>query len=642
LIPNDDTCIGGRLRFFIEYWAREITSDPWVLELVKGTKIDFFFIPNNSMSRPNPVLCSPQAEEALDSMVTKLIKLQVVSRVSYSRDLVINPIFVVENHDGSYRLILNSSVVNEECVEYHHFRMETISEVLTQIQPGDYLASIDLVKGFYNVPLHPSHKPFFAFKWHGQYYVFNGLSMGLKEAPRIFTVIIKAILRYIRLKGFSIFAYLDDTCVKGASYYLALLAISFTCKVFQSCGFFIHPDKSIFLPTQRMKYLGYIIDTVKMTVELPIEKQISLFKQLRKLKRRVLSASPIKVRSLAKVIGVILSCAFASKYGKAHYRSLEFEKLRLMRELRDWEASGIVSQLVLPDIDWWLSLQLPIERVFSPVPISHVVTTDASTGGGWGAICANFRAAGVWPSNESYAIGLLELRAAVRALQHLPINWSGANIHFRIDNQVAISYVNKLGGRDPILNSEARVLWGMLETNHAFAHATYIPSKDNPADSLSRLMSRSQASLLDTEWKLDSAVFRNLCEEFGVCPKMDWFASQANTQLARFMSYEFDSLATGTDAFLSDWSEPDGYFFPPFCLLSRVLQKLQLDRPVSALIIHPFWPAQPWWPLIESLRSKFIQLPPSSVCLRLPNYPDLRHRLKNLKLQASMCYFTRN
>jgi hypothetical protein len=119
--------------------------------------------------------------------------------------------------------------------------------------------------------------------------------MGLKEAPRIFTVIIKAILRYVRIKGFSIFAYLDDTCVKGASYFLALLAIRFTCTVFQSCGFFIHPGKSVFLPTQRMKYLGFIIDTIKMTVELPIEKQISLFKQLRKLKRQVLSATPVKV-----------------------------------------------------------------------------------------------------------------------------------------------------------------------------------------------------------------------------------------------------------------------------------------------------------------------------------------------------------
>jgi hypothetical protein len=91
--------------------------------------VDFFQKPHPSMSRPNPVLRDDSSQQALDSMVQKLINLRVVSRVNYSPNFVVNPIFVVENHDGTYRLILNSLVVNEECVSYHHFKMETLSEV---------------------------------------------------------------------------------------------------------------------------------------------------------------------------------------------------------------------------------------------------------------------------------------------------------------------------------------------------------------------------------------------------------------------------------------------------------------------------------------------------------------------------------
>jgi hypothetical protein len=141
----------------------------------------------------------------------------------------------------------------------------------------------------------------------------------------------------------------------------------------------------------------------------------------------------------------------------------------LIQRQGDWEASGVVSGVILADLDWWLSLSTPIKRQFLPKSVSHVVTTDASTGGGWGAICASQRVAGVWPTGECYAIGLLELRAVVRAIQHLLFDWRNAYIHFRIDNQVALSYVNKLGGRDPVLNAEARILWGILEQNNAFA-----------------------------------------------------------------------------------------------------------------------------------------------------------------------------
>jgi hypothetical protein len=182
-------------------------------------------------------------------------------------------------------------------------------------------------------------------------------------------------------------------------------------------------------------------------------------------------------------------------------------------------------------------------------------------------------------------------------------------------------------------------LWEILERNNAFAHATYIPSRDSPADSLSRIVSRSKVSLLETEGRLDNNVFKEVCREFRFSPTIGWFASGDNTQLESFCSFEFDPLAECTDAFLQGWSRERGYVFPPFCLISRVLQKIQAEKPQVSVLIHPEWKSQPWWPELERLRTRFIQLPPTSNCLRLPEFPNLRHRLRKLVLQASFIFF---
>ena len=45
---------------------------------------------------------------------------------------------------------------------------------------------------------------------------------------------------------------------------------------FDSLGFTIHPDKSVFIPPQRLVLLGFIIDSVAMTISLTHEKTLKV------------------------------------------------------------------------------------------------------------------------------------------------------------------------------------------------------------------------------------------------------------------------------------------------------------------------------------------------------------------------------
>jgi len=49
-----------------------------------------------------------------------------------------------------------------------------------------------------------------------------------------------------------------------------------TFSQFDSLGFTIHPDKSVFIPSQCLVLLGFIIDSVAMTITLTPEKALKV------------------------------------------------------------------------------------------------------------------------------------------------------------------------------------------------------------------------------------------------------------------------------------------------------------------------------------------------------------------------------
>ena len=84
-------------------------------------------------------------------------------------------------------------------------------------------------------------------------------------------------------------------------------------------GFIINKEKSVLIPSQKMVFWGYVIDSVALTVSLPEEK-------LNKLKEKTLSLwekPRCSIRELAHVIGLIVSSFPAIKPARLYYRHLE-------------------------------------------------------------------------------------------------------------------------------------------------------------------------------------------------------------------------------------------------------------------------------------------------------------------------------
>jgi hypothetical protein len=193
--------------------------------------------------------------------------------------------------------------------------------------------------------------------------------------------------------------------------------------------------------------------------------------------------------------------------------------------------------------------------------------TDASLEG-WGVIWDGIELFGPWDSEFEERIDECELLAILYTVQCWPANVkNGETIHLWCDNQVAVAYIRNMGGRVERLDQIAREIWCELERREVFMITSYINTKVNPADALTRGVTNKK-HLLDVEVQLNPEVFQSLCVQGPFVPKIDWFASNVNKQLPRFFTWKPDPTAKGFDAFAFDWSVEPGYVPPTFCTYS--------------------------------------------------------------------------
>ena len=54
------------------------------------------------------------------------------------------------------------------------------------------------------------------------------------------------------------------------------------------------------------------------------------------------------------------------------------------------------------------------------------------------------------------------------------------------------------------------------------------------------------------------------------------------------------------NAFPISWTPCNFYAFPPFSVIPKVLQKIQVEE-ATGLLVVPCWPTQPWWLLVMRL-----------------------------------------
>lgn len=199
---------------------------------------------------------------------------------------------------------------------------ENFKAVLELIQEKDYFTRIDLQKAYFSVPMNPLFRRIPKFVWDGQLYHFVCLPFCLSSVPRLFTKISKPIFAWFRQQGIRCLHYIDDLLNMNQDRDICIENTKMIAETLQSLGFTINNKKSVFEPTQKITFFGFLIDSVQFCVFLTAEKMSKIFN----LAKVLLNSEVIVVKQLALFIGLIINAFFAIL--DAHYRSLERDKLR--------------------------------------------------------------------------------------------------------------------------------------------------------------------------------------------------------------------------------------------------------------------------------------------------------------------------
>jgi len=623
----------GQIKNSFSHW-KELTSDKEVLSIVSGFKIPLLERPVQRRI-PSEICFNSQEKNIISHELATLLGKRVIVPSKHEEGEFISTIFIRQKKDGiSYRLILNLSSLNE-FIEYRHFKMESLATAISLTKTGCFFGSIDLKDAYYSVPIAADSQKLLKFYFGGHLYQFTCLPNGLACAPRIFTKLLKPVYAHLRAKGFESVAYIDDSCLFGQTAAEAKANIMESLHLFEKLGFTIHPEKSVLEPTQCITFLGFMINSCSMTVKMTPEKKESLFE----LCNAVLKRDTLPIRAVAQLVGKMNSCCAGLQYGPLFYRTLENEKTAALKSSNgDFDAFMQISEAGRRDVSLFMQTAESGQRPISKSEISLEIRSDASLKGYGGvlidALSRNeiVRTQGEWSAAEAKLhINVLELKAAFHCLNDFCNAMSNIHVRLLMDSTTGVCYVKNQGGtRSLQCNSVARQIWDFCKCRQIDLTVSHIPGEINSiADAQSRNFNQ------DTEWMLNPDTFKVIVAQFGK-PCIDLFASRLNHQLKPYASWRPDGNAQAIDAFTIPWGNfALAYCFPPFSLLTRVLQKAEADQ-ATCLLVYPLWSAQPWFPRLQrGITMGPFPLPRSTRLLTLPQHPGLVHPLaSSLRLMA--------
>ena len=559
---------------------------------------------------------------AITGEINSLLDKKVIQLTEPHGGFVSN-IFTVPKTSGKVRLILNLKSLNT-FLEYEHFKMEDIRCIKDLLSRNEFICKLDLKDAYLTVPVHPSHWRFLRFHWQGKVYEYTALPFGLATAPRLFTKLLKPVLANLRTAGVRLIGYLDDFLIIGKTKPEAEGAYMKMKSLLESLGFIVNAEKSLQIATQKIEFLGYIIDSVRMDISLPVQKMRDIRSECRHLLRDKVTT----VRKLARLVGMLVATNLAVPPAPLHYRALQALKIDALHRHHSYESVVILNHQSTLDLKWWIDHLT--RQNGSPIvqsPPTMIIESDASNSG-WGACSNNLATGGQWSASETLLhINAKELLAAFLALQTFARDKTDTHIRLKIDNITAVYFINRKGGtHSKILMDITSQMWGWCMERKIYISAEHLPGKlHTVADQESRARPDS------SEWKLNPSVFKQLMTRLGPC-QIDLFASRLTTQLPEYFSWKPDPNSVATNALDQNWAETRCYAFPPFALIGRCLAKVNREKVPELVLIAPVWPTQPWFPLMTSMLIRQpILLPNGPMLLRSP-----RNETHPLILQGSL------
>ncbi|KAM9985665.1 hypothetical protein ACTFIZ_012359 [Dictyostelium cf. discoideum] len=374
--------VGGRLFHHKQVW-KELGLPNFCQEVVNGLKVHLLptFKP-----MPNPIPISiPEGpkSDCITKEVQDLLADDAIEQVlpnRYSKRIFYSNVFTVPKPGTTlHRPVLDLKRLNTY-INNQSFKMEGIKNLPSMVKQGYYMVKLDIKKAYLHVLVDPQYRDLFRFVWQGAHYRWKTMPFGLSTAPRIFTMLLRPVLRMLRDINVSVIAYLDDLLIVGSTKEECLSNLKKTMDLLVKLGFKLNLEKSVLEPTQSITFLGLQIDSLSMKLLVPKEKKKSVIKEI----RNFLKLDCCSPRKLAGLKGKLIALKDAVIPFRLYTRRTnKFHSQCLTLANGDWYQSFLIPQEVKLEISHWLTVlnQWNGKEISLFPSYDYVLTTDASESG---------------------------------------------------------------------------------------------------------------------------------------------------------------------------------------------------------------------------------------------------------------------
>ena len=194
----------------------------------------------------------PEARrEAIRNEVRKMLDLGVVEE---SHSAWSSPIVLVGKPDGSIRFCNDYRKLNEISL-FDTYPMPRVDELVERLGPARFISTLDLTKGYWQVPLTPQAREKTAFSTPDGAFHYRVLPFGLHGAPATFQRLMDKVLRPHQDYAA---AYLDDIVIHSTSWENHLQHLEAVLQALREAGLTANPAKCS-LALEEANYLGYTV-----------------------------------------------------------------------------------------------------------------------------------------------------------------------------------------------------------------------------------------------------------------------------------------------------------------------------------------------------------------------------------------------
>ena len=193
-------------------------------------------------------------ERLLPALQEELQVMQRLGVIERSSSAWSSPVVMVPKKDGSMRFCIDFRRVNAQS-HFDAYPMPRLEDLIESVGKAHFISTLDLSKGYWQVPLAKEARPYSAFRTPHGLFQFTVMPFGLHGAPATFQRLMDHVL-----EGTGAFAgaYLDDIVVYSTTWAEHLQHLAEVFKRIHQAGLTVQPKKCAFAQ-QEVCYLGHVV-----------------------------------------------------------------------------------------------------------------------------------------------------------------------------------------------------------------------------------------------------------------------------------------------------------------------------------------------------------------------------------------------